>query len=329
MTGLGLWAATVPALIVKRLVGTRSRLAKELGSAVARLSAAVEKVAGKRDPFAGWSDRDSNEPPVLVVVGSNRRSRIHSVDEWRRLAAPARGDAHWKAGRSAMELARAWFADIEPAVPSDLRALLDGHAATRGATFTTAFPEHETGLDDLGRGRQHDLILCGRSGGQPIVVAIEAKADEAFGPRIRESLRWAERDNERATAQGRPLSALPTRIDILTRRLFGTEVTKEIERLRYQLLHGIVGTLVEARRLGAGLAVFVVHEFVGSTTRDARLAANHRDLETFVRTLAGRKDIAIEPGALVGPLLTPGADFAFKDLPLYVGKITTTLSRSE
>ena len=34
---------------------------------------------------------------------------IHSVDDWLRFAPPEKGESHWKDGRSAKELAKAWF----------------------------------------------------------------------------------------------------------------------------------------------------------------------------------------------------------------------------
>jgi len=42
------------------------------------------------------------------IEGPNGRA-ILSVEDWRTYAPPKRGDVQWKDGRSAMELAKAWF----------------------------------------------------------------------------------------------------------------------------------------------------------------------------------------------------------------------------
>ena len=131
-------------------------------------------------PFVGedsaTSDVGSSEGRVTVV--GPRGHRIHNLDDWKDLAPPAMGAAHWKDGRSAKELARAWCTQGEPRVPSELARLLSTCDATRGLRIATAFPEHETTLDELGKGRQHDLVLCGTIGQARLVVAVEAKADD-------------------------------------------------------------------------------------------------------------------------------------------------------
>jgi hypothetical protein len=228
-----------------------------------------------------------------------------------------------------MELARAWFADVEATVPRDLQVLLDGHDATRGVRFATAFPERETPLDDLGKGRQHDMILCGRAGDRSIVVAIEAKADESFGSRIASCLRIADRENNRAKESGRLASRLPERIDRLSRIVFGRPVDQGIGRLRYQLLHGIAGTLLEAGRLGATQAAFVVHEFTGTGTRANRLLTNQQDLDAFLRALGAGVDDTVTPGKLIGPFFLNGPDAELNRLALFVGKTRTVLTPVE
>jgi hypothetical protein len=318
---------TVAALAAEALPGTGRELSNELARAAQRLAAAADGAASLRDPFTGRRSGEPERPDAatLVVAHRDREQRIFGLQQWRRLARPARGDAHWKDGRSAKELARAWFADVEAAVPADLMCLLESHDATRGVRFVTAWPECETRLDDLGKGRQHDLLLCGTAGGRPVLIAVEAKADETFGARIETCLRLAQRDSEQATQADQPASRLPERIDRLSRLVFGRPVDKALGRLRYQLLHGIAGTALEAHRLGVTWAAFIVHEFTGSQTDAKRLEANQGDLDRFVTALSGGAPTTLEPGTLIGPFFVQSAGSDLNQLPIYVGKVRTSL----
>ena len=82
--------------------------------------------------------------------------------------------------------------------------------------------------------------------------------------------------------------------------------------------------MIEASEREADIACFVVHEFESSHTKATNLARNAKDLQAFVATLAGRPDIELPDGQLVGPFLVPGAS----SLPLYLGKVRTKLTDS-
>jgi hypothetical protein len=318
---------TLAALTHERLDGSGSRLGSKLEQVVEQLThAAAEDI---RDLFTG---RRASAPAAatdtLMLLGP-RGSLIWTLDQWRRKAKPAKGDAHWKAGRSAMELARAWAGGFAPMPPRELVDLLESHDATRGLRLATALAEHESRLDALGKGRQHDLVTCGTVGDRRVLVAIEGKADEPFGSRIADVLRIAARNNGRAGAEGRAPSRIPERVEHLSRLLWGQASDGRIDRLRYQLLYALVGTLLEAKALGASRAVFIVHEFVGSSTRPERVAVNDADLKAFVETL--RKDGAPSSPTdqLSGPFFASGPDDALNRIELFVGKVRTVLRAEE
>ena len=76
---------------------------------------------------------------VVMTVRGGRRVRIEgpngrailSVEDWRTYAPPKRGDVQWKDGRSAMELAKAWFRGGVLAAPEELLTALRMHDLTR------------------------------------------------------------------------------------------------------------------------------------------------------------------------------------------------------
>lgn len=238
---------------------------------------------------------------------------IHSVDDWFQYSPPKQGAIQWKDGRSAKELAKSWCKGSGPAVPDEIRRILATHPLTANFEPRQATPEWQTPLDDFpGEPRNCDLLLEGISDGKKLVVAIEAKADESFGPLIGAALR---------DAQGRP-SNLPGRIRGLSQAIFGRELDQAIARLRYQLLHATAGTLIEAKLRGAAAGVFLVQEFRGASCSEENLRANEGDLLSFLSKLTGAKEAGLSAvlqyvGTVPGHGRVPG------DVPLLIGKVTS------
>ncbi len=230
-------------------------------------------------------------PRRTRIVGPNGE-KITSVSEWFRHAPPEKGRRQWKDGRSAKELARRWFGRGPGLIPWELSSLLRSHPETERTFLVRGFAEHETLLDDFpGKGRQHDLLLEGFADGGGVVVGVEAKADEPFGLTIAERL---------SLVKGK-VSNVPSRITNLSRAVFGSDLDEMIAGLRYQLLHALAGTMIEAIRRQVDLAVFVIHEFATSQT-SSRLQANNRsDLARFVSRLTNTEYEAMdmEAGVLI------------------------------
>ncbi|MDF2653266.1 MAG: hypothetical protein K0Q73_9071, partial [Paenibacillus sp.] len=215
-----------------------------------------------------------------------------------------------KDGRSAKELAKAWMTKYGPKMPSDLTDLLSGFHAERG------IPECETKLDDLkGSGRKHDMIVMGNAKGKKTFIAIEAKVDESFGEVVSDYIIKSEKAN--------PRSQIRERIKHISEAIFGS---KDVESLRYQLLHAIAGTLIEAKNQNAVQAVFIIHEFVPFGKVSTKSKQNEEALQSFVKLLTGN---ALTPRQLVGPISVPGSGNVPKDIPLYIGKIETVIGMNQ
>ena len=293
---------TIAAQAGERLPPDHNALQIEIEAVVAALERQVDTSCGNRDVFTGARQLPVKHADVTgTVLGADGR-RVYSFDQWRRYAPPAKGDAHWKDTRSAKELARAWYAGLEPQMPAELGALLGANDVLRSFTPATLRPEHESALDKFGKGRQHDLVIYGTAGGRRVVLCIEAKADETFGLTIGEELDRVPRRNAKGTFR------LPQRIEALCRRVFGRTIDDELRALRYQLLHGIAGAMIEAAQADVG--AFIVHEFVPPTGPTLQSKRNHADLEGFVRTLTGVTEVrpgmlyAVTPAFLIGKIQT-------------------------
>ena len=188
--------------------------------------------------------------------------------------------AHWKQGRSAKALADSWFgrSDMPPAV----RAVLTQSPALAEAELLDGWLERETDLVD-GRSTptQTDLLALLGAGDELVVLAVEAKVDESFGPLVADWLAKA------GAGRLQRLTAL--------RALLGLEHAA-VEGLRYQLFHRTAAALLEARRFRARTAVLLVQSFCPKATGLA-------DARAFFEAmgLAG-----LAPGRLVGPVTLDG-----------------------
>jgi len=240
--------------------------------------------------------------------------QIATVDEWFQFAPPKKGLRQWVDGRSAKELAKVFLGSGVAAPPPELRSFLSSHRDLGTVELTIAFPEHRIALDEFpGETRNADLAAVGIAKIGKVAVTIEAKADEPFGETIGETL-----------AKASATSNLPKRIAALARALFG-HAGPEINKLRYQLLHGTAASLIFAREQTAAAAVFIVLEFRGPSCVRHSLERNTRDLELFLKTLSPSAPTATT-GNLSGPFLVRGGGFVPTGLPLFVGKAVIAFS---
>lgn len=256
--------------------------------------------------------------------GSNESSSIQSIDEWFEIAPPKGGKRQWVDGRSAKELARAWVRTGKARVPDELRALLDSHPDTRGATVESGEPEAKLAFDARsGEPCNADLVLRASVRGAPLAIMIEAKADEPFAQSVSDTLVAA---LERVVEHGRGNGVDRVR-DLVQTLLpcWGKDLPK-LGELRYQLLTAAAGSLAWARKLQSRRALLVVHEFRSDRTSKQKLDDNARDLDEFVARLTAKPGLTIRAGTLVGPIRVPGLPLFESPAELYVGKISTHLS---
>ena len=211
-----------------------------------------------------------------MILRSQGGNPIRSVEDWFEFAPPKRGATQWRDGRSAKELARAWFRCHTAAPPSELGLLFNSHPAFDGLVIEDAIPECQIRLDDFrGEQRNADLWLRCKRGGDTVVATIEAKADESFGELI----------GPYYDSRVRVRSNAPARIEALCKAVLGCNLTETIRNTRYQLLHSVAATVISAGEHRAARAIFVVHEFRSTSCQPAALARNHADWSPFVNLL--------------------------------------------
>lgn len=232
------------------------------------------------------------------LIGKDGRE-IDSVGDWLIKAPPAKGEEHWKDGRSAKELAKAWIGSGKPSVPREFQELAEQSPCFSSPVDIDAIAEKPTRLDHRSGPRYHDLLLRCVSNGERVVVGIEAKADEPFSSLVKDAS-----NQDRASE--------------LSSAIFGHNRTSE---LRYQLLYGVAATLIEAKEYNAKCGVFLVHEFIHDGLSATSLERNQGDYNTFVTRLFNLEHA--DSQRLLGPIRVPGNAYVPSDVDLYVAKIST------
>jgi hypothetical protein len=249
---------------------------------------------------------------------------IGSPDEWFRRAPPRRGLNHWVAGRSAMELARAWCPEDRGAtVPPEIAAVLNSHPDFRGSVIQELEPEVLLPFDEIpGEPSNADLAGTGTGPSASFALTVEGKANEPFGNLVRKELRRA----AQRIADDIPTRVI-ARIQQLSEALLPTRVADSLllGDLRYQLMTATGGLLARARTRQRSSALFIVHEFRSSATNDEKLARNQQDLDRFVHRLSSGRWTQARTGELVGPIHVRGNSF-IQAVPLYIAKAQRDLT---
>ncbi|MEC4723300.1 hypothetical protein RY831_29515 [Noviherbaspirillum sp. CPCC 100848] len=144
--------------------------------------------------------------------------------------------------------AAACWEESEPLLPSEVTALLESSAdpALVALELLVAMPEWEVKLPGGDTVSQTDVLAIARNRHGLVVLGVEAKVDEPFGPTLKEKKAGA--------SQGQL-----DRIAYLEKEL-GRQ-SGFSEEIRYQLLHRSVSALLTARAFHASVAVMLIHSF--------------------------------------------------------------------
>ena len=172
-----------------------------------------------------------------------------SFRDWKRLL--AKPELHWKAGHSAMTLARSWEAAAPTGFPPEIKAAFDSSGAPdlEDLTPLLAIPEYQVPLPGGDRPSQTDVLALARGPAGLVAIAVEGKVDEPFGPTLGEKLL-------------EPSQGFKDRLSFLLGLLrLPDSVSGSI---RYQLLHRTASALLIANQFNAKVAVMLVHSFSNS-----------------------------------------------------------------
>lgn len=155
-----------------------------------------------------------------------------------------KGEAHWRKGYSAYELAHSWV--NAGGIPDSVRAVLDQAAEYRDARLIEGCFEWETQLRSKGRPSQTDLLAFIKSPSGYAVLGVEGKVNETLGPLVDE---W----------MAKPTPGKHERLNVLCSTL-GLE-PDAVGHLRYQLLHRTCAAIYEAKAYAVNRTAMLMHSF--------------------------------------------------------------------
>ena len=205
--------------------------------------------------------------------------------DWQRLLGKPK--LHWKKGRSAMSAAACWE-ENQPHLPPEIVEVLEASqdSALSGLELLLAIPEWEVDLPGGESASQTDILAIARNLNGLVVLCLEAKVDEPFGPTLQE---------KKVGATEGQLG----RITYLEKELGRTVPFPD--HIRYQLLHRTVSALLSARAFHAAVALMLVHSF-------SKTSKWRDDFEMFCGELGCKtlsQDLREIPG-IEGPRLVLG-----------------------
>src|SRR5260370_13818620 len=177
----------------------------------------VPTLADSPNVNAGWC---SMKPIVVPTDG---------VRDWRkRLADPVK---QWQTGYSAKTLAHAW--EDAAGLPPEIAALLSGFGKVE---LLLAIPEYDVPLPGGERPSQNDVFALVRSKDGLIVIMVEGKVAESFGPTLEE---WRK---DASAGKTERLAYIRARLGL---------ARDPAPVTRYQLLHRAASAAIVAERYHA------------------------------------------------------------------------------
>ena len=179
--------------------------------------------------------------------------------DWKDLLAdPAK---QWKRGYSARTLAHCWEASdgFPPEVAQPFA--MSNEQLLVGLAPILAVPEFKVCLPGGNRASQNDIFVLARSEAGPVVVMVEGKVNESFGPNI-EAWRKDASVGKKA------------RMAFLERTLGLESMPPAL--VQYQLLHRAASAIIVGEQYRASAAVLVIHSFSPKN-------AGWKDYQVFTR----------------------------------------------
>ncbi len=207
-----------------------------------------------------------------------RGAELKTMEDWYNAAfVTGKKGRQWKEHRSAYSLAD--FI-LNKNGQAQIEAILS-EVLTEEFELEKAEPEMEIRFDEFGHGREHDLVIEGKTKtNKPIFIGLEAKVDEPFGDTVatvyhRAKIKELNEKNTKA----------PARIEQLLKQ--NLKVVKEEDfTLRYQLLYSTVGTIGREKDSAENrVNILLILVFKTKDYNFEKGCDNKKDFYTFIRRI--------------------------------------------
>lgn len=241
---------------------------------------------------------------------------ITNLEDWEKYGGPKKS-THWKDGRSAKEVARAWIESF-PELPLEVTQAINTNSDFGKIESWVAEPEAGLKFDSFrGEPPNMDLFVIANDSKGLLVMGIEAKADESFSAILNDTYREAlSRLNKTPNSKG------VIRLENLLTNLFEANLSSlsDYGKLRYQLLTATAGLLSAARKQGAIRALLLIHEFRTNQTDDKLHSLNQADLNDFISVFSKGKYDSVNNNCVIGPIVHRSEFTDNEEVQFYIGK---------
>jgi hypothetical protein len=168
----------------------------------------------------------------------------NNSEDWRPLLASP--ETQWRDGYSAKSLAESW--QSADGFPSDIKKIMtdSGIHAFTNAEMLLGIPEYKVALPGGAAASQNDLFVLAGGKEGIIVIMVEGKVSESFGPFVSE---WMV---DASFGKKERLTFLCDTLGLPADR---------VHSLRYQFLHRAASALITANRFNSRHALMLVHSF--------------------------------------------------------------------
>lgn len=172
-----------------------------------------------------------------------------TAEDWKQFL--AQPDKQWKKGYSARTFAYCW--QEANGFPGSVKTVLNeaSNSLFHDLELLMGIPEYQVDLPGGERPSQNDLFVLAKGQNQFVVMMVEGKVKETFGPTLNEWLVDA--------SEGKK-----TRLKAIAEELQLDEEKLKQSNVRYQLLHRTMSTVLEAKRFNAPTGIMMVHSFGGT-----------------------------------------------------------------
>ena len=164
--------------------------------------------------------------------------------------------------------------------------------------FIFGLPEYRIALPGGKRPSPNDIFVLAKNQSGLVVIMVEGKASEPFGPYVKD---WILQDSD---TKGRA-----SRLTFLASRLQLSP--SNVESIRYQLLHRAVSVVIQSEILMARLGIMLVHCF-------GPVQESYKDYSAFLELFG----LSSTQGSFSGPVKLPA-------LNLYFGWVQDTIDISK
>lgn len=170
-----------------------------------------------------------------------------SAEDWKQFL---KEPYHWKTGHSAKSLAYCW--EEANGLPLDVKTVFDkSYTPFQNLEILLVIPEYKVLLDTPYAPSQNDLFVLGRYEESLVVIMVEGKVNEPLDVTVEDWLKAGGKTKKKSR-----IARLDYLLDILE-----FDVNKNVEKLRYQLLHRAASVIITARKFHAKYGAILIHSF--------------------------------------------------------------------